>query len=323
MDPMQGAAAPEAPLLDGWGVRVFRDRVEAAGGVYRPGAIDGVEVIEAPVTSAEVARAVVSAFALSTLLMISVGQSLGGGVLAGMLVYDAARWWWRGRTKVVALLVGGRQVVASAAGPGAAEHIAHAVRRAAGALPVLLVFLLGACNEAPVTEADAEPSRDVVSEPAPCGGACGPGTVCELGRCVAVVGPDAAPDVADAAVDAAAPDSPAEAGVDAAAPDAPTAACDAGLTRCGDRCVDTSSDPDNCGSCGTRCGRDPTRRIAPFCASGMCVTRCEALWADCDMSLGTNGCETSLARINNCGSCGTDCGRNGACVPTDGGFACR
>lgn len=163
------------------------------------------------------------------------------------------------------------------------------------------------------------------AEVAPCGGACGPGTVCELGRCVAVVGPDAAPDVADAAVDAAAQDSPAEASVDAAAPDAPTAACDAGLTRCGGRCVDTSSDPANCGACDTACGiGDPARHLAAGrCASGRCAGGCEALWADCDGNLSTNGCETSLMRLNNCGACGTDCGSGGACVPADGGYACR
>ncbi len=72
---------------------------------------------------------------------------------------------------------------------------------------------------------------------------------------------DAAPDApADAAVDAvvdAAPDAPADASVDALVCEAPTVDC-RGL------CVDTASDPDNCGACSRVCA-------SGVCTSGVCA----------------------------------------------------
>ncbi len=65
----------------------------------------------------------------------------------------------------------------------------------------------------------------------------------------------------DAAFDSLSPD--ASIGFDAAA-DAPV--CAAGETLCGSVCIDVSSDPDNCGACGTAC---PTGQI---CSEGVCTT---------------------------------------------------
>ncbi len=189
-------------------------------------------------------------------------------------------------------------------------------------LAALALVLLASCSADPPAAPTDAPSPDV-AEVAPCGGACGVGTVCELGRCVAVIGPDAAVDAAEAGSDAA-PDATGDGPVvaDAPAPDATPAACDAGLTRCGDRCVDTTSDRDNCGRCGGQCGSNPDRHFYGACAESLCVARCDVGWGDCDGML-TNGCESSLNRIVACGGCGVDCGRTGACVAADGGFACR
>jgi len=74
-------------------------------------------------------------------------------------------------------------------------------------------------------------------------------------------GLDAGPGVlADAAIDAA-PAVPADAAVDAA-PDAP--ACLAPRLTCGGACVDTTTDADNCGSCGRVCA-------SGVCAAGACT----------------------------------------------------
>jgi hypothetical protein len=40
--------------------------------------------------------------------------------------------------------------------------------------------------------------------------------------------------------------------------------CGTGSNRCGNACVNLSTDPANCGSCGTRCG------LGEFCEAGAC-----------------------------------------------------
>jgi len=185
-----------------------------------------------------------------------------------------------------------------------------------------LALLLAACSsDPPPAPAEDAPGLDA-AEAAPCGSSCGPGTVCELGRCVAVIGPDAAPDVGgDAALEVGA-DAAAEASADAPAPDAPTAACDAGLTRCGDRCVDTASDPANCGGCDRQCGANPDRHFYGACGESRCMSRCELNWGDCDGTL-SNGCERDLRSAGACGACDTRCARDQGCQPRDGGvFGC-
>ena len=60
----------------------------------------------------------------------------------------------------------------------------------------------------------------------------------------------------------------------------------------------------NCGTCGTGCA---LANANPTCASGTCaVQNCEAGWGNCDGSA-TNGCETRLDTLTNCGSCGNGC----------------
>ncbi len=49
--------------------------------------------------------------------------------------------------------------------------------------------------------------------------------------------------------------------------------CGAGETACGGRCVDTQSDPSNCGACGTMCPMS-TARVSFVCVTGQCGGEC-------------------------------------------------
>jgi len=80
--------------------------------------------------------------------------------------------------------------------------------------------------------------------------------------------------------------------------------CPVGATMCGTACVDPSTDVHHCGSCGSPC--DPAH-ASGSCVSGSCqVGACDDGWADCD-GTPTNGCETSLTTLDDCGSCGSGC----------------
>ncbi len=111
---------------------------------------------------------------------------------------------------------------------------------------------------------DPAPAPDA----APCGGACGPGTVCSEGRCV-VVGEDAAADVAPDVETAAdvAEDAPAEAAAADAPPDGDPRCTPSTLRMCGSGCHDLSTSQNHCGACdnacvpGTRC---QTGACAPY-----------------------------------------------------------
>jgi len=72
----------------------------------------------------------------------------------------------------------------------------------------------------------------------------------------------------------------------------------------------------NCGSCGTACAR---AHAVATCSGGNCrISSCNSLWDDCDHT-DSNGCETSLQTLSNCGSCGTACSRNHATASCTGG----
>ena len=82
--------------------------------------------------------------------------------------------------------------------------------------------------------------------------------------------------------------------------------CGGGSQRCCDgQCTDQSSDPDNCGACGTAC---VAVHGAPACVAGSCTTgACAAGWKDCNAS-SQDGCEVNTSLDpQNCGSCGTAC----------------
>jgi hypothetical protein len=76
-------------------------------------------------------------------------------------------------------------------------------------------------------------------------------------------------------------------------------------TTCGDDCVDTSSDPRNCGGCGRNC------RSGTHCENGECVSEpgCGAGFSQCG-----GQCVDLGSDQYNCGACGQACDFGGTCV---------
>ena len=64
--------------------------------------------------------------------------------------------------------------------------------------------------------------------------------------------------------------------------------CEAGLTECGETCVDLSSAADHCGACDNACAAPD--HAQPSCASGACGFSCDDGWSDCNDSA-ADGCE--------------------------------
>ena len=68
----------------------------------------------------------------------------------------------------------------------------------------------------------------------------------------------------------------------------------------------------HCGACGRVCDSGGTSGSAYRCVAGECVvTTCPGGFGDCDGDA-SNGCETSLSTLNDCGSCGVSCSFPGA-----------
>lgn len=87
--------------------------------------------------------------------------------------------------------------------------------------------------------------------------------------------------------------------------------CPPGLTHCGVLCVDLTTDPGNCGSCGNAC---PT---GASCQNGSCS--CPAGQTACG-----GMCVNTSSDPNNCGICGMSCppGINSGTPPTCCGGVC-
>ncbi|MEZ4406312.1 MAG: hypothetical protein R3A52_07550 [Polyangiales bacterium] len=79
----------------------------------------------------------------------------------------------------------------------------------------------------------------------------------------------------------------------------------AGALRRWGPCVDTATDPNNCGACGRSCG---FANATPSCASGACALgACNTGFANCD-GAPMNGCEVNTASsLNHCGGCAQRC----------------
>ena len=91
--------------------------------------------------------------------------------------------------------------------------------------------------------------------------------------------------------------------------------CAAPLKPCDGFCVDTGSDPNNCGGCGKVCAADKV------CANGHCI--CPAGTAECG-----GACVDLRGDELNCGGCGKVCARGkecagGACVCPQGTTECN
>jgi hypothetical protein len=132
-------------------------------------------------------------------------------------------------------------------------------------------------------------------------------------------GPEAAPPVNAGGTAGAAPgsDAGATAGGTAGAPPVggKSGACARGFEDCNgdpaDGCeVDTRTNADHCGACGSACSNDGVR--ARFCVEGTCAPTCLNYHGDC-FADANDGCETLLVDSANCGGCGHDCG-NAACL---------
>src|SRR5262249_54321859 len=89
-----------------------------------------------------------------------------------------------------------------------------------------------------------------------------------------------------------------------------------GKSRCNDKCVDFLSDWLNCGNCGVACPSYGHEKAE--CRKGMCVSRCDEGYGDCDGNPYT-GCETYLGNNPlNCGACGVACNVEGGQPCIDG-----
>ncbi len=89
-----------------------------------------------------------------------------------------------------------------------------------------------------------------------------------------------------------------------------SAECQGG-TCCSGFCRDLQTDRNHCGSCGTVCRNE---HGATSCVAGVCRPTCDTGWGDCDASR-SDGCETSLRTVTDCGKCKAACVRTGG-VPT-------
>jgi hypothetical protein len=76
---------------------------------------------------------------------------------------------------------------------------------------------------------------------------------------------------------------------------------------CSSACSDTASDPNNCGGCGNACTGDPNG--TETCIGGACVDTCNAGFVLC------NGvCVNEQTDPNNCGGCGATCNAGDSCT---------
>jgi len=95
----------------------------------------------------------------------------------------------------------------------------------------------------------------------------------------------------------------------------PELRCPGGLSRCGSGCIDTRTDPANCGACGKICPSYPDANST--CTGGTCGFTCSKsnmrIFEDCN-GIAADGCEVNLASDrSNCGTCGNTCAEGDTC----------
>jgi len=96
----------------------------------------------------------------------------------------------------------------------------------------------------------------------------------------------------------------------------PELRCPGGLSRCGGGCIDTRTDPANCGACGKACPSYPDANST--CTGGTCGYTCSKssmrIFEDCN-GIAADGCESNLASDRgNCGKCGNACADGLVCL---------
>src|SRR5262245_33031863 len=95
--------------------------------------------------------------------------------------------------------------------------------------------------------------------------------------------------------------------------------CSTGQHCCADNCIDVSSDVENCSECGMVCPMG--QRSVRTCGGGTCGFDCDDGFADCTGP--TDGCETDLSTLANCGGCGNGCMAGQVCnMNAAGAFEC-
>jgi len=91
--------------------------------------------------------------------------------------------------------------------------------------------------------------------------------------------------------------------------------CNGGYLKCGNSCVNLSSDVSNCGVCGYACQGVPNG--TPACANGVCSFNCTGGYTKCG-----NSCFNLSSDVSNCGACGNACPAVANGTPTCTGSVC-